>query len=303
MSESANYRQQLERESKHWGDRLKVETVEAHAWLDHPLVVQHYRQRGLIDGLQWEPWIAARLGESPARSMELGCGSASRSLMLFEHGWSRWVDGIDVSTDRVAEGQRRRAARGAPGEFRVADANSLTLPEHTYDLVFSCHSFHHFAALERVMDQVLASLTPRGFFVLEEFVGPTQFQWTDRQIEIVRALMALLPERLRRLRWGATKPYEGRPSRADVIAVSPFESIRSSEIGRLFERYFDVVAVRNLGGTIQHLLHNGIIHNFAVDDEEACRVLRAVWESEDALIDGGLLPSDFQLLIGRRRPA
>jgi hypothetical protein len=59
--------------------------------------------------------------------------------------------------------------------------------------------------------------------------------------------------------------------------------------------------VRPLGGTIQHLLYNGIIHNFADDDADACRALEGIARTEDALIDGGLLPSDFQLLIGRRR--
>jgi hypothetical protein len=138
-------------------------------------------------------------------------------------------------------------------------------------------------------------------FVLEEFVGPTQFQWTDRQIAITRELTQLLPESLRMLRWGQVKSHEGRPTPAQVVAVSPFESIRSAEITPLFHRFFDVVVVRPLGGTIQHLLYNGIIHNFADDDADACRALEGIARTEDALIDGGLLPSDFQLLIGRRR--
>jgi hypothetical protein len=61
------------------------------------------------------------------------------------------------------------------------------------------------------------------------------------------------------LRWGRS-PYEGRPTVEDVVAASPFESIRSAEIVPLFERGFRSHR-RNLGGTIQHLLHNGIIHN------------------------------------------
>jgi SAM-dependent methyltransferase len=302
MSDAASYQQQLEREAKHWGDRLKVELVEAGAWLDHPFVSAHYRERGLIDGVRWEEWITRRLDGPPAKSMELGCGSAGRSMMLFDDGLSRWVDGLDVSPDRVAEGNRLRHERHAPGTFGVGDANTLQLPANTYDLIFSCHSFHHFQALEHVMGQVQASLTPRGFFVLEEFVGPTQFQWTDRQIDIVRMLTQMLPEHYRRLRWGAIKPYEGRPKPSDVVAVSPFESIRSAEIVPLFRQYFDVVEVRLLGGTLQHLLHNGIIHNFAVDDAEALKYLRAIYQTEDALVDAGLIPSDFQLLVGRRKP-
>ncbi len=60
-----------------------------------------------------------------------------------------------------------------------------------------------------------------------------------------------------------------------------------------------MVAARRLGGTLQHLLYNGIIHNFADDDAEACRMLEGIWRVEDALMDTGLLPSDFQLLVGQ----
>ncbi len=143
-------------------------------------------------------------------------------------------------------------------------------------------------------------MTPRGLFILEEFVGPTQFQWTDAQIERTKELTDSIPDRYRRHALGAIKPYEGRPTVAEVVASSPFESIRSAEIGPLFERYFEVLHRKDLGGTIQHLLYNGIVHNFVPGDPEAEAILRRVWETEDALIDSGRLPSDFQLLIGRR---
>lgn len=150
------------------------------------------------------------------------------------------------------------------------------------------------------MAQVRTALTPRGLFVLEEYAGPTQFQWTDQQMELVRALLALLPAQLRRYRWGTCKEWEGRPTPAEVMAVSPFESIRSAEIVPLFREHFRVVVMRPLGGTLQRLLYNGIVHNFDPEDPEACRAIEAIYRVEDSLIDAGLLPSDFMLLIGQR---
>lgn len=297
------YSGKIAREAQHWGDHLQAEAVgQRDAWLDHPLILQHYRQRSLIDGLRWEEWVARQLGGSASRSLDLGCGSGARSLALFADGRSRSIDGLDVSEARLDKAEERRRACGAPGAFRMADINQLELPATTYDLIFSCHSFHHFFELERIMQQVEAALTPNGYFVLEEFVGPTQFQWTDQQIAIVKALTTLLPGRLRTFRWGDVKTHEGRPTPKEVAAVSPFESIRSAEIAPLFARYFQTVAIRRLGGTLQHLLYNGIIHDFASEDDEACRAMQAIWTIEDALIDADLLPSDFGLLIGRRRP-
>jgi SAM-dependent methyltransferase len=208
---------------------------------------------------------------------------------------------MDLSEERIAEAERKRQALGAAGAFRAEDGNALTLEPDRYDLVFSAHSFHHFLELEHVMEQVARALTPRGLFILEEFVGPTQFQWTDLQIQVTQSLLALLPEDLRRFRWGTVKHMEGRPTVEQVVAVSPFESIRSAEIVPLFERYFEVVLVRKLGGTIQHLLYNGIAHNFWPETEESRRAIEGIWGAEDALVDSGLLPSDFLLIAGRRK--
>jgi SAM-dependent methyltransferase len=299
-----DYQAALAAESRKWGNHLRVEASgEWHAWLDHPLIATHYRARGLLDGLPWETWVGRRLGRPAARSLDLGCGSGNKSLAVYKAGSVSELHGIDVSEERIAEAERMRTAERIPGEFRVADVNTANLPPETFDLIFSSHSLHHFLALEHVMAQVHDALTPDGLFILEEFVGPTQFQWTDAQIDVVRTLTSLIPENLRILRWGAVKPYEGRPTVADVVAASPFESIRSAEIVPLFERFFRIVAIRRLGGTLQHLLYNGIIHNFTLDRLDATAQIQAIIDIEDALIDANLLPSDFMLLVGMRRDA
>lgn len=301
---SPDYLERLSAEGRKWGNHLAVEaTHELHAWIDHPSIQRHYEARSRIDGVPWRQWVARQLDGPAERSLELGCGSGSLSLQLHRIGSTREIEGMDASAERVREAEAARSGAGVPGRFRVEDCNRLRLEPGRYDLIVSSHSFHHFLELEHVMTQVLDALTPRGLFILEEFVGPTQFQWTDAQIELTRDLMGLIPPRYRTLRWGAVKPYEGRPTVAEVVAASPFESIRSAEIVPLFERYFDVLHRRLLGGTIQHLLYNGIAHNFAPGDPEAEAILRGVWETEDALVDSAMLPSDFQLLVGRRPQA
>ena len=295
------YAEQLRREGKKWGDHLAVEaTREMHAWLDHPAIQAHYEERSRIEGQNWRRWITGYFGGPAGKSMELGCGSGTLNVEIFRLGGALEIEGVDASPERIEEAEARRVRAGAPGLFRVEDANRVVLEPGRYDLICSSHSFHHFLELEHVMVEVLEALTPRGLFILEEFVGPTQFQWTDAQIAVTRELMEATPERFKRHRWGAIKQYEGRPTVAEVVASSPFESIRSAEIGPLFERYFDVLHRRDLGGTIQHLFYNGIVHNFPPGDPEADAVLRRVWEVEDAQIEAGRLPSDFQLLIGRR---
>jgi SAM-dependent methyltransferase len=304
MNEDAAYRAMLAAEGRKWGDHLKVEASgEWNSWLDHPYIAAHYRQRALVDGLSWPAFVRRELGGPAERCLDLGCGAGARSFSVYDEGAALSLEGHDISADRIAQAEQVRLARGIPGGFAVADGNAGELPAGRYGLIFSCHSFHHFLRLEHIMEQVHRALTPSGFFVLEEYVGPTQFQWTDEQIALTRALMALVPERLRRLRWDAIKTFEGRPTPAEVVAVSPFESIRSAEIYPLFQQHFQVVAAKKLGGTLQHLLYNGIVHRFVPSDAEAQACLDAVIGVEDALIDTGRLPSDFMLLIGRRKDA
>jgi len=221
---------------------------------------------------------------------------------LWKTGRVRRLEGIDISRQRVQEANRyARVELKADADFRVGDVNRIKLPRNKYDLILSVHSFHHFVELEHIMEEVSRALTQNGMFVLEEYVGPTQFQWTEEQMAFAKLLLGLLPERYRKLPWGAIKMVEGRPAVAEVVAASPFESIRSAEIVPLFKQCFKSVKERKLGGTIQHLLYNGIICNFSVKDREAERYIRGIFQIEDALIDSDMLPSDFMLLIGKNR--
>lgn len=293
----------LEAESGKWGRHLQVEgAARWNAWLDHPIIAENYRRRARVDGLCWQEWVRCQLGRPAPCSFDLGCGAGDESFAVHAADASARLEGIDISGERVAQAEKRRITAGIPGKFAVGDANRLEMPAGHYDLVFSNHSFHHFLELERIMEQVRRALTPDGFFVLEEYVGPTQFQWTDEQMSLVRTRLSMIPERLRTLAAnGQVKLAENRPTVEQVVAESPFESIRSAEIVPLFRKHFDIVALKPLGGTLQHLLYNGIVHHFVPDDEEAMRHLDGIMALENELTDNGLLPSDFMLLVGRRK--
>jgi len=272
-----------------------------HAWLDHPLIASHYRARAAIDGLNWEAWVTRHLDRAPERSLQLMSGTGARSFYLFENGWARAVDGIDGSENAVLAAETSREACRAPGVFRAADVNSASLPRGRYDLIFICHGLQQVTALEHVLDRVYDALTPEGVFVVEGYVGPSRFQWTESQMAMVALALSWMPERLRGFRWDAVKTREGRSDRSAVAGMSAFGAIRSGEIRRLLRDRFAPVAERQLGGSIQHLLYNGIMHNFADDDAEANAHIERTWQLEDALVDSGLVASDFVLSIGRRR--
>ena len=165
MSEDAAYRAMLAAEGRKWGDHLKVEASgEWNAWLDHPYIAAHYRQRALVDGLSWPAFVRRELGGPAQRCLDLGCGAGARSFAVYDEGAALVLEGHDISADRIALAEQVRQARGIPGGFAVADGNAGELPAGRYGLIFSCHSFHHFLRLEHIMQQVHRALTPFGIF-------------------------------------------------------------------------------------------------------------------------------------------
>jgi hypothetical protein len=58
---------------------------------------------------------------------------------------------------------------------------------------------HHFEQLEHVCAQIQRSLKSQGLLVLNEYVGPSRFQFPARQREVLQAALTLLPRRYRRL--------------------------------------------------------------------------------------------------------
>ena len=151
------------------------------------------------------------------------------------------------------------------------------------------------------MEQANRGLTDRGFIVLDEFVGPRRFQWTDLQLAITAELLALIPRSLRHYANGVEKRAEGRSTPEEVIRVCPSEAIRSDEILPLFRQHFDVVYEGQVGGTIQHILYSGIIQNFPDFVPEIDQLIDSIDSLEHRMITCGMLPSDFMLLIGRKK--
>jgi len=138
--------------------------------------------------------------------------------------------------------------------------------------------------------------------VLNEFVRPTRFQWTDRQLEVINRLLRTLPPRLR-TRCGTTRKVKsevGRPTFAEMKRVDPSEAIRSAEILPLLPRYLEVVDVKGYGGTVLQMLPHEIAGNPQNADAETSGVLETICDFEERLIALGDLQHDYALVVARK---
>ena len=151
------------------------------------------------------------------------------------------------------------------------------------------------------MGQLKKALKKNGLFILEEYVGPARFQWSELQLQIVRDLLQVIPERYRRLPSGEVKSEEGRPTIEQMERDDPFEAVRSTDIAPLFYKNFKVLHHCPLGGSIQNPLYHDIINNFDEKDLVANQILIAIDDIEQLLVGANILPSDFCLLIGTKK--
>jgi SAM-dependent methyltransferase len=294
-----------------WGEGAGASTwrsVHRLHWTQHPKVQE--RLNFLVSGNpyrnRFEHFMDVYLrGRMPvARALTLGCGHGELERGLAPYNFATLLEGVDISDGAVAEATRLASEAGLRQiSYRIADINSIELPKNTYDVIFGVGSIHHTARLEHLFGQVAESLKPGGFFFLDEYIGPSVFQWTDLQLVASNSAAAGLPARYRMCvdNPQMSKPTVTRPSVPQMYAIDPSEAIRSSEIVGLLPKYFNVLETKGVGGSLLHLLLEHIAGNFDENDPDAMTHLQSFFNLEDELIAAGMLQHDFAVIIAARR--
>lgn len=106
-----------------------------------------------------------RWAGTPARAVDLGCGTGTHALWLARRGVA--VDAVDFSSRAVAALRRRAAEAGVALAAHEADVLRWT-PPHAYDLVVDYGCFHSLPVegRARYAEVVAEAAAPGGIFVL-----------------------------------------------------------------------------------------------------------------------------------------
>jgi len=265
-------------------------------WVQVPGALENMNRRATGDpGMDWITHSASLLADftTPIKVLSLGCGFGVVERVLRRQGFCQLIHGIDVA-DGAIEGARKAAeAEGLDGlTYEVADLNTAKLPAETYDAVYAHAALHHVFQLEHLLDQIKQTLKPGGLFVVYEYIGPSQMQFSQRDLELADVFLAAIPERYRKMR--RREGVKDRASRFSLDAMNksdPSEGIRASEIVPLVASRFEVRHFRYVGGTLLLLIFNEIAGNFNEDDAEIMPLLKALIGLDNFLIDNGVLPS------------
>lgn len=117
-----------------------------------------------------------------ARALDYCCGLGSTSLRLLKFG--AHCTGIDISPESVATAKSRAEADGYDAEkfnFAVMDAEALTFPDDSFDLIVCSGVLHHLD-INRAYPELARVLAPGGRVVALEALGHNPFIQAYRKL-------------------------------------------------------------------------------------------------------------------------
>lgn len=103
--------------------------------------------------------------------LDVGCGAGHTALAFAPH--AERVVALDVTEPMLAQVQRLAAERGiANVETRRGDVEQLPFGDHSFAVVTSRYSAHHYSNPQRALDEIARVLRPDGTFLLVDVVSP-----------------------------------------------------------------------------------------------------------------------------------
>lgn len=288
-----------------WAKSLSTEEKKLVTWMEHPRVNRQINKRVTgNESINWFEYVQKYFPSPINKALSLGCGEGGLERHGLQSGMVNYFDAIDVSQGSLEKAKTAAKNAGILEKinYTLTDVNNLVLPLNSYDAVFASMSIHHIEALETVFDQISKALKVDGYFICNEYVGPTRFQLPDEQVKLINDLLEILPEELRRvIREGCVTSeikniYKNAPL-SWFEENDPSESIRSADILPVLEEFFQIVELKSYGGTLLQFLLQDIIGNFQEGKAEHEALLNMLMYFENVLEKKGVIKSDFMLIV------
>jgi len=101
---------------------------------------------------------------TPGDALDVGCGTGFLSFELAARGYR--VTGIDFAPSMLAEARRKAAERAVAIRFEHGDAEQLTFPSQSFDLVITRHVLWTLPHPDLAIDEWIRVLRPGGRLVI-----------------------------------------------------------------------------------------------------------------------------------------
>ena len=296
--------------AKRWSEnRSGCEAFSASVyWLAIPEVQQYFQRRATSGkSSNWVNYCVQEfLGDrTPVEKMaSFGCGTGGLERNLAALNAFQSCIAYDIAPGAIEEARQKSLMAGISSiDYQLCDIEKLDMPVHHYDVVWFNGSLHHISDLDGICGKIARTLKPDGYLFFNEYVGPTKFDLTERQKEIIHAAFRLIPKRYRKCFVpGYPKKYQKSPMIPDpkkVHEADPSEAVQSADIMSVVNKYFNIVAENHSGGTILQFLLHGIAGNFRTEDPKSIVLLEMLFKIEATLIEVGDIQSDFVVIAAQ----
>lgn len=266
------------------------------SWWLQPAIVRHVNHvicGEPIDGPSagFRKLIMARMPDGGfPRAVSVGSGVGAKEIALLTDNIVQRFDLFEISEERLRASKRLARRNGVFDRISFHGSNAFEADfAEGFDLVHWNDSLHHMFDVHEAVAWSHRNLKPGGLFAMNDFIGPSHFQWTDLQLDIAAKVRGLLPERLMR---DPANPLAlldraiTRPDLAQFIAVDPSEAADSSNILGAVTATFPQAEIRLTGGLIYHLALEGVMANFDLEGDDAA-LMRSLLLLDETLASSG----------------
>ncbi len=263
-------------------------------WMAHPLCRRAINRRVSGSPHEWPlDWFKRVHAAVPfRRGITWGCGLGAFERAVIRSGIVTRIDAFDISeasladARRLADDERLGGITYDPGNF-----DDPRIPRSTYDVAFFHASLHHVSALERLFRRLALGLGRGGAIYVDEYIGPTRFEWSTDKLRMAQELLDAVPAR-------------GRLADTILLPIEPddpSEAIRSSEIAGFLRDFVDLREWRPYGGQLVDLIMPNVRCEWA-ETPEGCAFVSKWLEIEDEQIREDPETSHHVVAYGMLKP-
>ena len=267
-------------------ERLEVATARwavrreaAHSrWWSHPRIVRHVNRLVCGDPIDGPHAGFSRLIQRTAPSggfghaISVGCGSGGKEMTLLEQGIVQHFHLCEIGEHRRGQIIAKAEERGVADRVTVHIGNALDRPlDRQYDLVYWNNALHHMFDVRAALQWSRAGLGAGGLLAVDDFVGPTRFQWTDAELDLASRVRAMLPDRFLPHPRNPQVMIARRPKRPtieEMMMADPTEAADSEVILGALTDVFPTAEIIRTGGVVYHLALNDVLANFREGEDD-----------------------------------
>lgn len=278
----------IQKVKKHWDSVSNTRVSYNLRWWGSPTIWNHYNrlisgdESGLIQLLKQK-----LNGRVLGKGISVGCGIGVTEMKLIQEGIVSHFDLYELSEVRINKGLERAKELNILNRIDYHNEDVFScIKDDSYDLVYWYDALHHMFDVDYTVKWCKQILKNEGIFCMNEYTGPSRFQFSDKTLEIATAIRNALPDKY------FFDPRNGnqfsricyRPSASALAKDDPSEAADSGRIIESVIKYFPQAEIKKLGGIVYMRVLDDIICNFNENDLKDLQMLKALLDIDKALI-------------------